>query len=1049
MTTPDLTVLNRTYDTCWAVLVGVNEYVDPAISNLTVCAGDVQSVYDAITGSGYQPDRVKLRLSPDTPTASATRSRIFAALTSIAEAVGQDDLLLFYFSGHGIARDGQAYLLPSDTSYSAVADTAINLERVKQIVRDSPARAKVMILDACHAGAQIGKAAPQMTEDFIRHVFEEAEGLAILASCKHRQVSWEWPAQGQSVFTHYLLEGVSGAADFDRKGFVTVNDISRYVTDKVKTWAASKDRVQTPTLQSAVAGDIVLFPYAASAALSGGEASAGNTKQPTPDTTEGRDKEMHVMDAGESQTTITWLHLSDFHFSTQTTYNSQIVLDALLDDIAQCIQNDNLQPDFIVISGDIAFSGQPEEYDLAKEFLDRLLEVTHLFKEDIFIVPGNHDVDRNAIGTLAASAARLLHNRDAVNEFLTNESECELTFQRFCGYQAFIDEYLNGRGQFDHKRCFYIKEIQLGDRNIAVIGLNSAWLSASDEDRNQLILGEYPVREAIKVAEKADLRLAVMHHPFEWLRNFDRNDVEPLLYDKCDYVLHGHMHRTGLLQASTPDSRAMIIAAGACYETRGYPNSYNFVQLDFAACRGAAYLRMYSDQRGGFWTKDVTSYRNVDNGNYEFSIPNVFCGKNPFIYGRALRPEESLNRKSDLRSIFSRLRNGESTAVVGGPHVGKSSLLLKLYDQDIQQDYLGHQAQSTLTTYLDLHPVGDNYAPQDFWKDALKPIRDHSEEITQTDYTRRSLERQLKQLGRDGRRLILLLDEFERLLVHPNFQSPSFFALLRSLASRFDGLALVTASRESTTKMNERMKHLLGVGSPFFNIMIDMRLRPFEEPVIDKLLSRSGDTFSSADRLFIRRVAGRHPFLLQALAATLYDTTGDDRYARAAEDFYDRVVSHFDDLWNHMDDRTRTAAVVLSLAEMGGSGLPQAINCNDIEHADRFDSALKEMAKHGLAERVDKDWPFEKGSFVLWRGDRWTVEIQAFTWWICNVVVTESHRFSAYDAWLANRSYSELLTDEQWNRRVEAARIASDWAAQDVGAMANALFNALMRRDKL
>jgi len=46
----------------------------------------------------------------------------------------------------------------------------------------------------------------------------------------------------------------------------------------------------------------------------------------------------------------------------------------------------------------------------------------------------------------------------------------------------------------------------------------------------------------------------------------------------------------------------------------------------------------------------------------------------PFIYGRPVRPGEFLNREAELRTIFNRLRNGESTAVVGEPHIGKRSL---------------------------------------------------------------------------------------------------------------------------------------------------------------------------------------------------------------------------------------------------------------------------------------------------------------------------------------------------------------------------------------
>lgn len=241
----------------WAVLVGINHYDDPFIASLKVCVDDVTAIQKALAGR-YQAARL---LTDATPAHLPTRANILGELSTIAQTADEDDLLLFYFSGHGKAEGGESYLLARDTRVAAFKQTAVAMKDIREIIEGSPAHAKVIVLDACHSGASIGKAEPTMTPEFIRRVFEEAEGMAVLASCKQGQQSWELPEEGRSVFTYFLLDALTGKADLDSKGFVTVSDASRYVTDGVKTWAVDKGVPQTPTLQYAVAGDIILIHY--------------------------------------------------------------------------------------------------------------------------------------------------------------------------------------------------------------------------------------------------------------------------------------------------------------------------------------------------------------------------------------------------------------------------------------------------------------------------------------------------------------------------------------------------------------------------------------------------------------------------------------------------------------------------------------------------------------------------------------------------------------------------------------------------------------------
>jgi formylglycine-generating enzyme required for sulfatase activity/predicted MPP superfamily phosphohydrolase len=318
---------------------------------------------------------------------------------------------------------------------------------------------------------------------------------------------------------------------------------------------------------------------------------------------------------------ITWLHLSDLHFRAgeRHAWDEDIVLRALLDDVQARIEN-GLTPDVILVSGDIAFQSAPEEYALAGQFFDELLKATGLPKTRLFTVPGNHDVDRQAISRGAKAIASSLDSRQAVDEVLTAAVDRRLIFRKFNYYADFVSGYFGGRLVFDDEHYFYVQPLDLADRRVAVLGLNSAWLSMSDREFGRLVLGERQVRQALEAARDADLRIALLHHPFDWLQEFDRNDCEALLMQGCDFVLHGHLHRTGLLSLTMPDAGAMIVAAGASYASRDYPNSYNFVQLDLGTGQGTVYLRRYSDERGGFWTKDVMTYQNVDDGQYPFEL---------------------------------------------------------------------------------------------------------------------------------------------------------------------------------------------------------------------------------------------------------------------------------------------------------------------------------------------------------------------------------------------------------------------------------------------
>jgi Caspase domain len=236
-----------------AVLAGVNRYADTSISSLNYCARDVTAVQQVLAQRGFLT-----QLFADGQTAAPERVAVLKQLAIDAKTAKAEDLLLFYFSGHGLADQGDGYLLSRDTDFVVKTQSAIKTDDVLDLMTHSPAAAKVLILDACHSGAQIGKAPLHMTAEFIERVYRKARGVAVLASCAQDEVAWEDGNLGHGVFSTAVLEALSGLADFEGKGFVTVGDLHRYAVDRVAVWCRDHGKLQTPTLEYKGSGDIVL-----------------------------------------------------------------------------------------------------------------------------------------------------------------------------------------------------------------------------------------------------------------------------------------------------------------------------------------------------------------------------------------------------------------------------------------------------------------------------------------------------------------------------------------------------------------------------------------------------------------------------------------------------------------------------------------------------------------------------------------------------------------------------------------------------------------------
>jgi uncharacterized caspase-like protein len=243
----------------WALLVGVNEYVDPAFSRLNFCVNDVVALDEMLTSQSYTTVILHDQL-PRQDRRFPTRDNVEAELIQLCRAAGPDDLLWAHFACHGELVNGSPVLITNEIRAPTLEDRALPLAKVEEHMRNSEARRVVLTLDACHTGVERGRAITD--PQFIRNAYELAEGFALIAGSTAQQVAQEWRQKQHGVFSYFLLDGLSGNADRAGKGFVTVDDLTTHALDALRRWNVEHGgRLQEPTARTEMMGDMILADY--------------------------------------------------------------------------------------------------------------------------------------------------------------------------------------------------------------------------------------------------------------------------------------------------------------------------------------------------------------------------------------------------------------------------------------------------------------------------------------------------------------------------------------------------------------------------------------------------------------------------------------------------------------------------------------------------------------------------------------------------------------------------------------------------------------------
>lgn len=402
--------------------------------------------------------------------------------------------------------------------------------------------------------------------------------------------------------------------------------------------------------------------------------------------------------------TFTILHLSDLHErgprEREHARRYRVLEDSWKRNLDDLLAEGPI--DIVCFTGDVANWGRAEEYKQASGYFDAWLRHLRLSHERLFIVPGNHDIDREVEKTTWKALLKNLPRvppLDFSRWMAGGEAPLgledgwrEAVLERQAAFRAWLkilgrDALLPAKSR--HGRLGYAVPLRLPGIpfDIHVIGLDSAWLSGDDTDTGRLRLTDEQLLKLCRQDRGAALegfRLALIHHPLSDLA--DGSDCRRRLAESVNLLLRGHLHEAEPELWSDPNRSLRAFAAGCLYEggqADRYPNACALIRVTCDDAGGPlSYdlrLRCFSP-RGGHWFDDGSLYREAPTGRLRIILTpdghktcslvsgGGVAGKAPTYLGSHDQQEnvkqiEFLIRnpnRRDLRLLLNRLIRGDN-----------------------------------------------------------------------------------------------------------------------------------------------------------------------------------------------------------------------------------------------------------------------------------------------------------------------------------------------------------------------------------------------------
>jgi hypothetical protein len=244
------------------ILIAVENYVDRRIPSVDYAEADAMALADAFKQHGFDPADQLLLINN-----KATKASIESRVKKILSSMVNDDILYFYYAGHGFARNGRNYITCNDTILDDLENTSIPVEWLFEQFKSSDCKKIVMFLDSCESGmlatAKVRGIYSDLTEDELEEFFDNAEHCVCFAACKPGQYSHPSDKLKHGIWTYHVIEAFNANAELalEKGHLLTSSSLQNYLKKEVPrtlrtTYADT--RVQTPWFYGAQTSDFLV-----------------------------------------------------------------------------------------------------------------------------------------------------------------------------------------------------------------------------------------------------------------------------------------------------------------------------------------------------------------------------------------------------------------------------------------------------------------------------------------------------------------------------------------------------------------------------------------------------------------------------------------------------------------------------------------------------------------------------------------------------------------------------------------------------------------------